>query len=144
MNMIKFSRPLLPLLPSDIFDDLFKGLDTFGEEPFGVRLKGFPRGDVFLENGNVVIELALAGYKKDQLSVKVDVDGSLVVSADQSKDDQSNGRALVRRTFNKRFPQLGREWDVCASDVSYCDGLLKITVPPLVKKEDLVKELVIR
>jgi len=143
--MIRLPRNTLfpTILPSDIFDEFFRGLDTFAD-PFGIRLKGFPRGDLFLEEGKIVIELALAGYKKDNLSVRVEQDGSIVVSAEATADSKSSGRAVVKKDFTRKFPQLGKEWDVANAIVTFEDCILRIVVPPVETKEELVKELPIK
>lgn len=142
------------LFPSEIFDDLerFLGdLDLFDPSTSNLRIsKGFPKGDLFLEDGNLVIELALAGYSKDQLSVRVENSGSIVVSAEKKSEGDGDetgrgGRSLARRAFQRVFPQLGKEWDVASSDVTYRDGLLRIVVPPIEPvKEETLQELEIK
>lgn len=145
MNLIRFPRRTLypTILPSDIIDDLFKGLDTFAD-PFGIRLKGFPRGDLFVDDGKIIIELALAGYKKEHLSVRVDENSSIVISADAPEEECCSGRGIVKKNFTKRFPQLGKDWDVANAEVTFEDCVLRIVVSPLEPKEQLVKELPIK
>lgn len=163
MNMIKIgskNNRLSPfssitkfptIFPSDIFEEMdkfFTGLDVFDRDTLNLRISGFPKGDLFVEDGKLVIELALAGYNKEQLSVRVDDNGSLVVSADKTEGNSDEtgkgGRSLARRSFTKTFPQLGKEWDVAVSDVTYRDGLLRIVVPPVAPKEEVMKELEIK
>lgn len=105
--------------------------------------KGFPKGDIFKDGENTIIELALAGYNKDQLSVKIE-NNSLIVSASKSSESSTkNTRSLKRSAFTKVFPNFANEWDLHAADVEYKDGLLRIIVPPL-EKVKLATELKIR
>lgn len=150
MNLVKVNRvnPFTTLshfpslFPSEVFEELdrfLSGMDHFDQNTHNLRIsKGFPKGDLFREGQNLVIELALAGYSKDQLSVTVE-DNCLIVAANKVDQEapSNNSRSLARRAFSKTFPQLGSKWDVTKSDVTYCDGLLRIVVPPVepVKKE---------
>jgi HSP20 family molecular chaperone IbpA len=133
------------IFPSDIFEEMdkfFTGLNVFDRDTLNLKISGFPKGDLFVEDGKLIIELALAGYSKEQLSVLADDTGSLVVSAD--KTESNGGRSLARRSFTRTFPQLGRGWDVAVSDVTYCNGLLRIVVPPVAHKEEVMKKLEIK
>lgn len=148
-------RPLNPfrinsfptLFPSTIFDDfenLLTGLCDFDSEHGNLSLrKGFPKGDVYMDDGSVVIELALAGYNKEQLSVRVE-DNSLVVSAEKVENNDVGGRSLARRAFSKVFPNFTNEWDLEQAKIIYQDGLLRITVPPIKEKVATVTELKIK
>lgn len=149
-------RPLNPfrvnsfptLFPSNFFDEfdrLLAGLGDFDSEHGNLSLrKGFPKGDVYTEDGNVIIELALAGYNKEQLSVRIE-DNSLVVSAEKvDEPDNNNGRSLARRAFSKVFPNFTNEWNLESADVSYRDGLLRIVVPPHEEPSAAVTELEIK
>jgi HSP20 family molecular chaperone IbpA len=154
MTKLMIKRPLNPfrvnsfptLFPSDIFDEFDSLLgNIFDAEHSTLSLrKGFPKGDVFVKDGNTVIELALAGYSKEQLSVKVK-DNSLIVAA--SKDEGSSGesgRSLKRSAFTRVFPNFANEWNLESSNVEYKDGLLRITVPPMVEQEKEAIELDIK
>lgn len=130
------------LFPGEVFEELdrfLSGMDFFDQNTQNLSIsKGFPKGDLFMEGGNLIIELALAGYNKDQLSVIVE-ENCLIVSAEKAEavSPAAKSRSLARRAFRKVFPQLGSKWDVSRSDVTYSDGLLRIVVPPTepVKKE---------
>jgi len=139
-----FQRSFPTLFPSEIFEDFFSGLDmdVFNNNSIYLR-KGFPKGEIFLEEGNAVIELVLAGYSKDQLSVYVE-DNALVVSASKCENtDKDKVRSLKRSSFTRKFPILVNEWNLREADVSYKDGLLRISVPP--RKEEREKiELTIK
>ena len=141
-------RPLAfpTLLPEDIFQDFrgfFDALDVYNPttQTLSIR-KGFPKGDIFLDkDGNRVIELALAGYSKEQLSVTVE-DGKLTVAAKKCEGDEES-RTLARRAFTQTFSNLGKDFNLEKAEVSYKDGLLRIIVP---KEQEVaeIKELEIK
>lgn len=147
----KLMRPFggLPLLlPQDIMEEFgrfFGGLDTYNAETQSLSLRSFPRGDVYVDKeGNRVIELALAGFSKDQLSVVVK-DDQLTISADKCKpddDDCCKSRTLARRAFKQTFSNFSKEYDLEQSEVSYVDGLLKIVVPKLEEEKEEKKLLI--
>lgn len=143
--MKPFSLPTL--LPDDFFDqfeNFFNGLDIYDPHTRTLSItKGFPKGDIFLDKDeNRVIELSLAGYKKEQLSVVVG-DDSLTVSAskcDDSEDERAYTRA--RRAFTQKFTNLnGKLYNLEQTKVSYKDGLLRIVVPKKEIEEVKPKEL---
>ena len=93
------------LLPDDIFGEFekfFTGLDVYNPNTNSLSLRKFPKGDIFFDkDGNRVIELALAGYSKEQLSVVVE-DGKLTVAAEKCNEDcAEEQRTLARRAFKQ-------------------------------------------
>lgn len=125
---------LLPLEAGEIFNNLGRIISDadlrFDDRGFLPLTKGFPKGDIYRENGNIVIELALAGYSKDQLSVKI-VGDTLTVSAVKDEGQESRASSLKRSAFTKTFSDFGKKWDLQNADVSYKDGLLRIVVSRL-------------
>ena len=137
------------LFPSDLFyefDALLEKCFDFNTEYANLSLrKGFPKGDVFIEDGKVKIELALAGYSKEQLSVRVE-DNNLIISGDKNIDtkDSSKGRSLKRSSFTRTFSNFTNEWNIEKANVIYKDGLLVITVPASEQEVKAVTELKIK
>lgn len=150
--MTKLMRPLSTfptLLPDDIFssfDEFFRGLDNYNPKTQSLSLRGFPKGDVFYDkDGNRVIELALAGYSREQLSVLVE-DGKMTISAEKCEEENCSEeqRTLARRAFKQVFSNFGDGFDLEKSDVSYKDGLLRIVVPKVDKPEESAIQLTIK
>ncbi len=135
------------LFPDDIFGEFEKfitGLDTYNPATKTLSLRKFPKGDIFLDkDGNRVIELALAGYSKEQLSVIVE-DGTLTVSAEKCETDCEEQRTLARRAFKQVFSSFGDGFDLEQAEVTYKDGLLRIVVPKVEKPEETAKQLTIK
>lgn len=141
------SKLLPTAFPTDLFEDFdkffdmnrfFEGLDFFDSTSNNLSLKGFPRGDIFVQDNQLVLELALAGYSKDQLSIKVSPEKHQIVISAEKKDDGDNGkngRSLARRSFRKTVEVLP-EWNLEEAQVSYENGLLRMTVPPVEVKPE--------
>ena len=152
-GIIRRNRGFPTAFPTDIFKDFedFFGLDRFfGDladfDPTGKNLRltrGFPKGDVFLEDGKLILELGLAGYSKDQLEVLVE-EGKLTVAAEKKDEggegSEGGGRALRRRSFRKVFNILP-EWNLEEANVSYQDGLLRVEVPAVEPEPEPEKEV---
>jgi HSP20 family molecular chaperone IbpA len=127
---------------SDTIDRIFKGLDVYNIEDGSWKLnKGFPKGDIIVEDNRATVELALAGYGKDQLSITVEND-SLMISS--TKCENSDGpRTLTRRAFSERI-YFGQEFDLEKSEATYVDGLLRIIVPKFIKEQTINKVIEIK
>src|SRR5690606_16344778 len=140
------TNPRFPtLFPHDIFEELDKFFsDTLNYHDSSYTLnKGFPKGGVFVDkNGNTVVELALAGYSKESLSVRIE-DNQLVISGNKQDGEEDDG-IMARRAFTRRFPNFNNNWDLKASEVTYKDGLLRVVVPPMSHKPDTTQELEIK
>ena len=135
------------LLPDDVFENFgkfFTGLDVYNPTNQSISLRKFPKGDVFFDKeGNRVIELALAGYNKDQLSISID-NGKMTISAEKCENDEDGEqRTLARRAFKQVFSSFGDGFDLEQSEVTFKDGLLRVIVPKVEKKE-IIKKLVIK
>jgi len=146
-------KPLFPtLFPTDFFDQFesaFHHMEAWdpGTSTFSI-LKGFPKGDIFFDKeGNRVIELALAGYTKDQLSVTIG-DDKLTVSAikcKETEEDCKRSYTRARRAFTQEFTNLGgRDFDLEQTEVTYKNGLLCIVVPKKEPEEPALKTIEIK
>ncbi len=148
-NLMRIFDNFPTLFTDDLFGDFdraFKHLDWFDPETSFVSLrKGFPKGDAFVNKaGELVMELALAGYSKDDLSVEVDGD-SLLVSGKKIADENENSRVLTRRAFSQKYyVNYSNQWDLENSFVSYKDGILKVVVKPLVTKPQEIRKIEIK
>jgi molecular chaperone IbpA len=96
---------------------------------------GFPHYNIRKETeGKYVIELALAGYKKDEVSVEVK-DGVLIIEG-KSKEDLSNyvHQGIAKRSFKRQF-QLADYVECKGGKLE--DGMLNVELeynPPESKK----------
>ena len=112
------------------FDDVF---DRFNY--LSTVNSGFPHYNIKKESeGKYTIELALAGYKKDEVSVEVK-DGVLIIEG-KSKEDLSNyvHQGIAKRSFKRQF-QLADYVECKGGKLQ--DGMLNVELeynPPESKK----------
>ena len=125
-----YKRP--HLLGRSVWDDVFDNFFNEHETPNLIRRStdGYPVTDLYRdEGGNSVIELALAGFNKSQLSIEVK-EGKITIIADQGNESGENSRRIARRSFTRTFVDHSNKLDLENAKATFQDGLLQITVPP--------------
>lgn len=113
-------------------------IDTFRD--FGLEVVGsekFPLYNCrYNEAKDLIIDLAVAGYSKERLSVELVDRSTLIIKGDGDKTISSD-HYTVRNISNKSFIQnfrLTREVEV--KSVMYNDGILSITMTVLGQREN--------
>ena len=129
MTALTTYRP--SLLGRSVFDDIF---DTMLDFPQLMQktTQGYPVADIYREDGgDTVMEFALAGFIKENLSVEVKPENrSITVRADSSTDnDDVSSRRIARRSFEKTYVNYDDNLDLSAVSAEYENGLLCIVVP---------------
>ena len=127
------------LEPSELEKQL---MDTFfGSSSSSVN---FPKYNIYRNmDGNpylTYMEFALAGYKKEDLDIKLE-GGYLYVSgkgAADAKDREYSHRGMARRDFNVKYYI---EKDVEVKSAKFSDGLLTIELEKLVPEEKKPKSV---
>jgi len=127
------------LEPSELEKQL---MDTFfGSSSSSVN---FPKYNIYRNmDGNpylTYMEFALAGYKKEDLDIKLE-GGYLYVSGKGSvdaKDREYSHRGMARRDFNVKY---FIEKDVEVKSAKFSDGLLTIELEKLVPEEKKPKSI---
>ena len=110
-----------------IFDNLSRYVDN------SVTSTGFPPYNIRKEGEyNYVIEMALAGFSKEDIEVEV-ADGTLSVRSDK-KDDAADNlyRGISFRKFNRKFTLSD---DIVVNDASLDNGMLTINLERVVPEE---------
>jgi HSP20 family molecular chaperone IbpA len=118
------------LLGRGVFDDFFK--DVF--QDFGnlqrKTVQGYPVADIFAdEEGNTVLEFALAGFGKDDLCVEVKSEMQTITVSSNVETSGENGRRIARRSFTKTYVNYDSNLDLSYATAKYENGLLTIVVP---------------
>ena len=111
-----------------VFDQLQKYVTN------NVQSSGFPPYNI--QKGgdyNYTIELALAGFSKDDIEVEV-ADGTLSVRSDKKSepDDYSIHRGISYRRFDRKFTLAD---DIIVAGASLENGLLRIELERIVPEE---------
>ena len=110
-----------------MFDNLTRYVDnnisSTGYPPYNIRKEG---------EYNYVIEMALAGFSKEDIEVEV-ADGTLSVRSDK-KDDAADNlyRGISFRKFNRKFTLSD---DIVVNDAALDNGMLTINLERVVPEE---------
>tara|TARA_R100000808_G_C2074865_1_gene100947 strand:+ start:152 stop:511 length:360 start_codon:yes stop_codon:yes gene_type:complete len=94
--------------------------------------QGYPVADIYREdNGDTVMEFALAGFSKDDLAIEIKPENkSITVSANHSTEDSRiNSRRIARRSFTKTYVNYDNNLDLDATRAEFENGLLRLVVP---------------
>lgn len=114
------------------------GWDNTLNDIVGRAKDAFPPQNIStLEDGSTEIQLALAGYKKEDLQISVE-ENVLKISCDFSTNENKKyiSRGIARRKFRKSF-MLNRGHEVKSASME--DGLLTILISPITPKKDAPK-----
>ena len=130
MTAITTYRP--SLLGRNVFEDVFGGI--LNELPAMLKqtTQGYPVTDIYQnDSGDTVLEFALAGFLKENLSVEVKPENrSITVRADSNGDcDDASNRRIARRSFEKTYVNYDDNLDLSTVSANYENGLLSIVVP---------------
>lgn len=124
------------LLGRSVFDDMFDNF--FNESAFPTLMKkttsGYPVADIYRnDDGNTVMEFALAGFKKEDLSIDIRPDKrSITVRASSGSsegDGSETSRRIARRSFEKTFVNYDDNLSLDHATAVFENGLLTVIVP---------------
>ena len=136
MSDLTFYRPKGSLLGRSIFDEIFNG-DLFDFPAVARRTtQGYPVADMYNTEAGTILEFALAGFAKDDLSINVQPDkSSITVRAESSSEDgEQDERRIARRSFQKTYVNYDNNLSLANASAEFVNGLLTITIP---RKEEL-------
>ena len=120
------------LLGSRVFDDMFNSFFTEFPKHLRQSTQGYPVADIYRDDGgNTVMEFALAGFSKDNLTIDIKPDQrSIKVSATFSDNEENVAtRRIARRSFEKTYVNYDNDLDLNQSVANFENGLLTITIP---------------
>jgi len=143
----------MPLIPYHPFRDIDRWFeeewpeDWFERPRWGLRrwleempMIKTPRMDIYEDNGNVVVEVELAGVDPKNIDIEVK-ENHLKVEAkkEEKKEEKKKGyyRKEISAGYYKRIAALPTEVMGEKAEAEYKDGVLKITIP---KKKPEKKE----
>ena len=129
MTTLTTYRP--SLLGRSVFDDIFDSMLDF-PQLMDKTTRGYPVADIYREEeGDTVMEFALAGFSKDELSVEIKPEkNSITVSAVCESENRPRGRHRVaRRSFTKTYINYDSNLDLSETSAEFENGLLRLVVP---------------
>ena len=118
------------------------GCDTVFDDLAHRTNSNFPPYNIISTDGGTEIELALAGYSKEDISVTFQ-DRILTISSsgvDKEDDVEYNYTDVAKRAFTTKFT-LGQYHEVL--DVTMSDGILSISVVEVVPEHRQLKTFTI-
>ena len=132
------------LMGRNVFDDVFETF--FNNWPSHVEqsTRGYPVADIYSDDeNNTVLEFALAGFTKDELSITVQPDKkSITVSAKSEDSKENNSRRIARRSFTKTYVNYDNDLDLASIDASFENGLLRVKVPQRIEAKPIEVSIV--
>jgi molecular chaperone IbpA len=141
MNLItktKFSQRGEKTLHDKLFNEFFShtiGLDRLFKQLVRTNQvnSNFPPYNIVEVTGGTLVEIALAGYSKEDISVVVE-EGVLSIEGEGKKDDQATHihKGIATRKFKRSF-RLGEYVEVKSADFS--NGLLTVTLEEIIPEE---------
>ena len=136
----------LATFSSDLFDRNFIGfhqlLDNFVHAPSS----GFPPYNIVLvDDDKVDIELAIAGFKPEEISVTVE-NGLLSIESERVQEEETEERnyhyrGISTRSFKRSF-QLANHWEV--RDATFDNGILTVKLEKEIPEEQKPKKIDIK
>ena len=120
------------LLGRSVFDDVFSGF--FNDFPNHLKrtTQGYPVADIYRgDNGETVMEFALAGFTKKELNIEVKPENrSITVRANtESEQGDDASRRIARRSFEKTYVNYDNNLDLSSVTAKFENGLLRVVVP---------------
>ena len=125
-------------------DDFFDRLNATAENHRGST--GFPPYNVIRDGDKTYVELALAGYNKDNVEVVVE-DGVLSITGlagEKKKEEETptrSYRGIANRSFLKKF-SLGEHVEVNSAELK--DGMLVVELQEVLPPEKQPKHIEIK
>jgi len=126
-----YRRP--SLLGRNVFEDIFGELFNNNEFPAYLRqsTQGYPVADIYRgDTGETIMEFALAGFSKEELTVEITPEKRSITIAASSGSENESQRRIARRSFSKTFVNYDNNLDLSRATASFENGLLTVTVPP--------------
>tara|TARA_R110000765_G_scaffold107563_1_gene198326 strand:+ start:770 stop:1225 length:456 start_codon:yes stop_codon:yes gene_type:complete len=122
------------LLGGRVFDDFFDNF--FSDLPAHIQrsTQGYPIADIYKsDGGETMMEFALAGFGKDDLSIAIQPEKrSITVAASAAAEDATNedsSRRIARRNFSKTYVNYDSNLDLTKAEANFVNGLLTVRVP---------------
>ena len=116
------------------FDQLF---DQFFRDPNPMikqSTSGYPITDIFKDdNGNQVIQMALAGFRKPDIDIQVK-ENEITISykgTEPWRGEDRPQRRIAKRNFTRTFVDYSNQLNLSESQATFEDGLLQIIIPQM-------------
>lgn len=127
-NALTTYRP--GLLGRTVFDDVFDSFFMDFPQHLKKTTSGYPVADIYRDGeGNTVMEFALAGFTKEELSIEVKPEKRSITVSACSEESAGDNRRIARRSFQKTYVNYDDNLDLSGAEASFENGLLTVLVP---------------
>ena len=100
--------------------------------------KGYPVADIYRDDdGSTILEFALAGFARDELSIDVQPDKRTITVTGNAKTESQKRSRIARRNFTRTYVNYDDNLDLPKTHAHFENGLLTLKVP----QRDEVKPL---
>lgn len=128
------------LMGRNAFDQI---LEQFFKDPGSLAKQstsGYPITDIYKdENENQIIEMALAGFSKEDVAIEVKENKiSIKHQAEPWRGENRQPRRIAKRSFDRSFVDYHNQFDLTKTTATFENGLLQIKIPPIAEKQILV------
>ena len=122
-----------------VFEQLFREPGSMIKQ----STSGYPITDIYKdEQENHVIEMALAGFNKEDINIEVKENKiSIRHEAEPWKGEDRQPRRIAKRSFNRSFVDYHNALNLVKSTATFENGLLKIIIPPIAEKQTMVIDI---
>ena len=127
------------------FDSVFDHFESLFNESPSLHTNYPPYDILKTDEHSYVIELAVAGFSKEDISVTVE-NGVLTVESDREGNTASSGQEIIHRGISKRYfkKSFSISDDVEIRGAELKDGLLRISMEKIIPESRKRKEISIK
>ena len=121
MNAITTYRPGLlgHQVINEVFDNFFNDRDLFSNV-LKQSTKGYPVADIYRDDdGSTVLEFALAGFKKKELSVDIQPGKRTITITGQVDEKNPKRQRIARRNFTRTFVNYDDNLDLEEAEAQF-------------------------
>ena len=109
-----------------LFEEFFQNPEPYVRQ----TTNGYPLTDIYKnEDGSQVIEMALAGFSKEDIQINTEANKIIISSGGSEVHRLENTRRIAKRKFQKSFVDYHNTLDFGNADATFENGLLKIVIP---------------
>jgi len=137
LPIIRNSTPSLTLFDRFFDDELFR-LPVWND--LAIRN---PLHDIIENEKEYVVELSLAGVKKEDIALNLDNDVLSISAERKESDNRYNRKQTFYGKYEKSFT-LPESVDKENIQASFEDGILKLNIPKVDEKQKVVKQIEIK
>ena len=126
MTTLTTYRP--SLLGRSVFEDIFDSMLDF-PQLMQRTTQGYPVADIYREeDGDTVMEFALAGFSRDELSIEIKPEKNSI-TVTEGLSEGARQRRVARRSLSKTYVNYDNNLDLASTTAEFENGLLRLFVP---------------